>query len=104
MTHCKSLYHAIHKKGAGPSSTDKRLAIELAIVKSRAADGEADLRWISARYQVAHCPTKHPSRKSEEVLQHVTNQAQWRITAEETMLETRREREREAKKDSSRSE
>ena len=96
VTDCKSLHDAIHKEGAAPSSTDKRIVIELAIDKSRASEGEADLRWIDARYHVADCLTKHASGKSEEVLQQVVNQAQGRITAEETMLETRREeRERE---------
>ena len=33
VTDCKSLYDAIHKEGAAPASTDKRLAIELAIGK-----------------------------------------------------------------------
>ena len=50
---------------------------ELAIVQSRAMEGEADLRWIDARYRIADCPTKHASRKSEEVLQQVINRAQW---------------------------
>ena len=76
---------------AAPSSTDKRIVLELAIVKSRAAQSEADLRWIDARYQIADKLATHASRKSEEVPQQVINQAQWRITAEETMLETRRE-------------
>ena len=35
VTDCNSLYGAIHKEGADPSSTDKRLAIKLAVVKSR---------------------------------------------------------------------
>ena len=48
VTDCKNLYDAIHK-GAAPASTDKRLAIELAIVKAKAVSGETDLRWISAR-------------------------------------------------------
>ena len=34
VTDCKSLYDAIHKEGAAPASTDKRLA--LAIVKAKA--------------------------------------------------------------------
>ena len=34
VTDCKSLYDAIHKERAAPASTDKRLAIELAIVKA----------------------------------------------------------------------
>ena len=62
---CESLYDAIHKEGAAPASTDKRLAIELAIVKADAVSGETDLRWIDARYQIADCLTKHASRKSE---------------------------------------
>ena len=42
VTDCKSLYDAIHKEGAAPASTDKRLAIELAIVKAEAVSGETD--------------------------------------------------------------
>ena len=67
ITDCKSLYDAIHKEGAAPASTDKRLAIELAMVKAKAASGETDLRWIDARNQIAGCLTKHAPRKSEAV-------------------------------------
>ena len=67
VTDCKSLYDAIHKEGAAPASTDKRLAIELAIVKAKAVSRETDLRWIDTRYQIADCLTKHASRKSEAV-------------------------------------
>ena len=66
VTDCKSLYDAIHKEGAAPASTDKRFAIELAIVMAKAVSGETDLRWIDARYQIADCLTKHASRKSAE--------------------------------------
>ena len=86
VTDCKSLYDAIHKE----SSTDKRLAIELAIVKAKAVSGETDLRWIDARYQIADCLTKHVSRKSEAVLQKILQEAQWRIIAEEDMLDRRK--------------
>ena len=67
------------------------LAIELAIVKAKAVSGETDLRWIDARYQIADCLTKHASRKSEAVLQKNLQEAQWRITAEEDMLEKRKQ-------------
>ena len=87
VTDCKSLYDAIHK-GAAPASTDKRLAIELAIVKAKAVSGETDLRWIDARYQIADCLTKHAS---EAVLQKNLQEAQWRITAEEDMLDKRKQ-------------
>ena len=100
VTDCKSLYDAIHKEGAAPASTDKRLAIELAIVKDKAVSGETDLRWIDARYQNADWLTKHASRKSEAVLQKIQQEAQWRITAEEDMLD-RRKREREIRNNSS---
>ena len=69
VTDCKSIYDAIHKEGAAPASTDKRLAIELDIVKATAVSGETDLRWIDVRYQIEDCLTKHASRKSEAVLQ-----------------------------------
>ena len=62
--------------------------------------GETDLRWIDARYQIADCLTKHASRKSEAVLQKVLNEAKWRITAEEDMLDRRRQ-EREVRNSSS---
>ena len=100
VTNCKSLYDAVHKEGAAPASTDKRLAIELAIVKAKAVSGETDLRWIDARYQIADCLTKHASRKSEAVLQKILQEAQWRINAEEDMLD-RRKREREIRNSSS---
>ena len=88
------------KTGAAPASTDKRLAIELAIVKAKAVSEETDLRWIDARYQIADCLTKHASRKSEVVLQKILQEAQWKITAEEDMLD-RRKREREIRNSSS---
>ena len=37
VTYCKSLYDAIHKEGAAPASTDKRLAIELVIIKAESS-------------------------------------------------------------------
>ena len=100
VTDCKSLYDAIHKEGAAPASTDKRLAIELAIIKAKAVSGETDLRWIDARYQIADCLTKHASRKSEAVLQKILDEAQWMITAEEDMLDKRKQ-EREDRNNSS---
>ena len=91
VTDCKSLYGAIHKEGAAPASTDKRLAIELAIIKAKAVSSETDLRWIDARYQIADCVTKHASKKSEAVLQKILDVAQWMITAEEDMLDKRKQ-------------
>ena len=91
VTDCKSLYDAIHKEGAAPASTDKRLAIVLAIFKAKAVFGETDLRWIDARYLIADCLTKHASRKSKAVLQKILQEAQWRITAEEDMLDKRKQ-------------
>ena len=62
-----------------------------AIVKAKAVSGETDLRWINARCQVADCLTKHASRKSEAVLQKILQEKQWRITAEEDMLDKRKQ-------------
>ena len=101
VTDCKSFDDAIHKEGAAPASTDKRLAIKLAIVKAKAVCGETDLMWIGARYQIADCLTKHASRKSEAVLQKILQEAQWIITVEEDMVDLRK-REREIRNSSSR--
>ena len=53
-----SVHGPTNKEGAAPSSTDKRLAVELATFKSRATEGEVYLRWVDARYQIADCLTK----------------------------------------------
>ena len=100
VSDCKSLYDALHKEGAAPASTDKRLAIELAIITSKAVSGETDLRWIDARYQSADCLTKRASRKSEAFLQRILDEAQWMITAEEDMKDKRKQ-EREDRNNSS---
>ena len=91
VTDCKSLYDAIHKEGAVPASTDKRLAIGLAIVMAKAVSGETDLRWIDARYQMEDCLTHYASRNSVAVIQKILQEAQWRITAEEEMLDKRKQ-------------
>ena len=91
VTDCKSLYDAIHKQGAAPASTEKRLAIELAIFKAKTVSGETNLQWIDSRYQIADCLTKHASRKSEAVLQNILDEAQRMITAEEDMLDKRKQ-------------
>ena len=93
FTNCKGLYDAIHKEGGAPASTDKRLEIELTTVKTKAVSGETDLRRIDTRYQIADCLTKHVSRKSEAVLQKILQEAQWRIIAEEDMLDKRKREE-----------
>ena len=63
VTDCKSLYDEIHKEGAAPASTDKRLAIELAIVKAKAVSGETDLRWIDA--EISNCRLFEEARLKE---------------------------------------
>ena len=93
VTDCESLYGAIHKGGGDPSSTDKRLAIKLAVVKSRTTEGEADVSLIDALCQITACLTKHASRKSEEVSQQVINQAQRLIKGSDAGNTTGRERE-----------
>ena len=64
VTDRESLYDAIHKEGAAPpASTDKRLAIELAIVKAKAVSGEIDLTWIDAR--ISNCTLLDEARLEE---------------------------------------
>ena len=100
VTNCKSLYDAIHKEGAAPASTDKRLAIELAIVIAKAVSGETDVRWMNARYQIAVCLTKQASRKSEAVLQKILQRGTVENYGREDMLDGRK-REREIRNSSS---
>ena len=58
------------------------------------------LEGIDARFQIADCLTKHASRKSEAVLHKILQEAQLRITAEEDMLDKRKQ-EREIRNSSS---
>ena len=90
LTDCNSLYDWIDKEGAAPSSTDERLAIQLAIVKSRETDGEVDLRWVDARYQ--NCSLLDEAR-IEEIRGSIAASDQPGAVAdhdEETMLDNRR--------------
>jgi len=96
VTDCKSLYDSLKKEGAAPSSSDKRLAIELALVRQKLQDGETHIRWIDARFQIADCLTKNASRTSEAILHRLILESIWRLTAEDTQLEVR-ERERAAR-------
>ena len=60
VTDCKSLHDAIHKEGAAPASTDKRLVIELAIVKAKTVSGETGL---VDRKKISNCrPTQTSTR------------------------------------------
>ena len=61
VTDCRSLYDALHKAEAAPASTDKRLAIELAIVKAKAVSGETDLRWC----EISNCRLLDEARLKE---------------------------------------
>ena len=104
VTDCKSLYDAIHKEGAAPPSTDKRLAIELALVKAKAVSGETDLRWIDAR--LSNWRLLDEARLGEvwaQSCRKFCKRPQWRITAEEDMVD-RRKGEREIRNSSSRDE
>ena len=84
------------KEGAAPSSSDKRFAIELALVRQKLQDGETCFRWTDARFQIADCLTKNASRASEAILHRLILESLWRLTAEDTQLDVR-ERERAAR-------
>ena len=96
VTDCKRLYDSLRKGGAAPSSSDKRFAIELALVRQRLQDGETCIRWVDARFQVADCLTKNANRASEAILHRLILESLWRLTAEDTQLDVR-ERERAAR-------
>ena len=53
--------------------------------------GLGDPRTSASRVDACQCLTKHASRKSEAVLQKILQEAQWRITAEEDMLDKRKQ-------------
>ena len=50
-------------QGKRSSIINRQATCEFAIVKTRATEGEADLRRIGAPDQIADCLTKHASRK-----------------------------------------
>ena len=55
FTHCYSLYEAAHSTTA---VTDKRLRIEIAILREGLSRKEFTLQWVKTEEQLADCLTK----------------------------------------------
>ena len=56
VTDCKSLFDYVHKKGAIPEN--RRLALDLEIIRDQMREDNVQVKWVSSRQQLADCFTK----------------------------------------------
>ena len=77
ITDCKSLYDALHSPGSPSKNDDKRVAIDLAILKQCVARTGLSVRWAPTELMVADALTKDhsdPADLMRSILEHGTYQ------------------------------
>ena len=86
MVDCKSIYDCVHKEGPG-GSQDKRLEIELKILKEAMITQEIELRWMEGKEMPVDCMTKIGAPK-EELLRMLKEKA-WCLISESQRMAKR---------------
>ena len=62
VTDAKALYDSYHREGAGNSVIDKRVSLEIRVMKERVQELSGNLRWMSSERQYADGLTKESAR------------------------------------------
>ncbi len=57
VTDCKSLHDHLNKDG-GPPPSEKRLAMDMQVLKDMVSGRNVEIRWVNTRQMVADCLTK----------------------------------------------
>ena len=98
---CKSLADALNNRGSAVSKTseDKRLAIELSMIRQRLSRHETWFQWVENMYMAADVLTKGPERGNVTAMVKVMTESVMMIKPTEEMLETRAQRREEKKKE-----
>ena len=93
LSDCKSLADAVTAAGSAASKTseDKRLAIELSMIKQRLAAHETRFQWIDAAYMYADVLTKGLNRGRLDLLDRLLRTSRYTIKPTKDMLEARAE-------------
>ena len=89
---CKSLADALLAAGSAASKTseDKRLGIELSIIKQHLSRNETRFQWVEGATMSADDLTKGKERGHVELLKKLLHSARYQIRATSDMLEKRR--------------
>ena len=90
---CKSLADALLAAGSAASKTseDKRLGIELSMIKQRLSRNETRFQWVEGATMPADVLTKGKERGHVELLRKLLHSARYQIRATSEMLEERRQ-------------
>ena len=90
---CKSLADALLAAGSAASKTseDKRLGIELSMIKQRLSRNERRFQWVKGATMPADVLTRSKERCHVELLKKLLRTAQYQIGATSEMLEERRQ-------------
>ena len=90
---CKSLADALLAAGSAASKTseDKRLGIELSMIKQRLHRNETRFQWVEGAMMPADVLTKDKERGHVELPRKLVRTARYQIRATPDMLEERRE-------------
>ena len=62
ITDAKALYDSYHREGVGSSVVDKRVSLEIRVMKDRLTSLGGSLRWMSSERQLADGLTKESAR------------------------------------------
>ena len=92
LNDCKSLADALRSTGAAASkaSEDKRLAIEMSMIKQRLNRHETRFQWVENEMMAADVLTKGRERGNTELLQELMVTARYQIKPTEEMLERKK--------------
>lgn len=92
LSDCKSLNDALTSAGSAASKTseDKRLGIEIAMIKQRMARMETKFQWVDAQYMCSDVLTKGLHRGRLDLLSALMSSARYKIKPTDEMLEKRK--------------
>jgi hypothetical protein len=98
---CKSLADALNNRGSAVSKTseDKRLAIELSIIRQRLSRHETMFQWVENMYMAADVLTKGTERGNVAAMVKVMTESVMMIKPTDEMMETRARKREDKKKE-----
>lgn len=96
MTDCRSLYDHLITLGTGGTLDDKRVAIDIAVIRQSIARTKLEPRWIPTDRMVADGLTKDKGEPLD-LLRSVLRTAQYQLADEQLVLDRKKE-ERERRK------
>ena len=92
LSDCKSLADALMNTGSASSKTseDKRLCIEISMIKQRLEDAETQFQWVDNTYMLSDVLTKGLERGRWDILDTVLRTSRYCIKPTQAMLDERK--------------